>query len=153
MDTHALSAVRVFDDRMLSLIYSSVATRQLDAADLTQLLEQSRNANARTDVTGMLLFRNGYFLQLLEGPDVEVRTKLRTIKQDERHTKVTVLIEDLIEHRQFPDWTMGFPTDHDLVDVPGYRATFDDLETHDGEEVKSLPALRELIRWFQPRVS
>ncbi|MBK0296352.1 BLUF domain-containing protein [Bacillus sp. S34] len=91
---------------MLSLIYSSVATRQLDAADLTQLLEQSRNANARTDVTGMLLFRNG-----------------------------------------------GFPTDHNLVYVPGYRATFDDLETHDGEEVKSLPALRELIRWFQPRVS
>lgn len=143
----------MFDDQMLSLIYSSVATRQLDAGDLTQLLEQSRRANARTDVTGMLLFRNGYFLQLLEGPDIEVRTKLRTIKQDERHTKVTVLIEDLIQHRQFPNWTMGFPADRDLVDVPGYRATFDDLETHDGAEIASLPALRELIRWFQPRAS
>jgi len=90
---------------MLSLIYSSVATRSLDDDDLAGLLAQSRRANAENDITGVLLFRNGYFLQLLEGPDQAVRAKMATIKHDDRHTKVTVLTEELIEERQFPEWS------------------------------------------------
>jgi len=145
---------------MLSLIYSSVATDSFADADLAQLLAQSRTANERNDVTGMLLFRNGYFLQLLEGPDAAVRAKMATIKGDPRHTKVTMLLEDLIEERQFPEWTMAFvPTsDTDLEDVPGYRATFDDVESISAEAPgpdavpsSASPALRELIRWFQAR--
>ena len=69
---------------MLSLIYSSVATRSLDDDDLAGLLAQSRRANAENDITGVLLFRNGYFLQLLEGPDQAVRAKMATIKHDGR---------------------------------------------------------------------
>ncbi|MDM7888117.1 BLUF domain-containing protein [Curtobacterium sp. RHCJP20] len=136
---------------MLSLIYSSVATRPLDDADLSALLAQSRRANAENDITGVLLFRNGYFLQLLEGPDQAVRTKMATIKHDDRHTKVTVLMEELIEERQFPEWTMGYPAeDTDVEQAPGYRTTFDDLDAADGTQISSLPALRELIRWFRP---
>ncbi|AIV39213.1 MULTISPECIES: BLUF domain-containing protein [unclassified Curtobacterium] len=136
---------------MLSLIYSSVATRSLDDDDLAGLLAQSRRANAENDITGVLLFRNGYFLQLLEGPDQAVRAKMATIKHDDRHTKVTVLTEELIEERQFPEWTMGYPAeDTDVEQAPGYRTTFDDLDAADGTQISSLPALRELIRWFRP---
>ncbi|KTR52350.1 BLUF domain-containing protein [Curtobacterium oceanosedimentum] len=136
---------------MLSLIYSSVATRPLGDDDLAALLAQSRRANAENDITGVLLFRNGYFLQLLEGPDQAVRSKMDTIKHDDRHTKVTVLTEELIEERQFPEWTMGFPAeDTDVEQAPGYRSTFDDLDATDGAQISSLPALRELIRWFRP---
>jgi len=145
---------------MLSLIYSSVATDSFDDDALADLLAQSRTANARNDVTGMLLFRNGYFLQLLEGPDAAVRGKMATIKTDPRHTKVTMLVEELIEERQFPEWTMAFaPTSEaDLDDVPGYRSTFEDVEAVSTESpapgtVPSVasPALRELIRWFEAR--
>jgi len=136
---------------MLSLIYSSVATRPLGDDDLAALLAQSRRLNAANDITGVLLFRNGYFLQLLEGPDQAVRSKMDTIKHDDRHTKVTVLTEELIEERQFPEWTMGYPAAHtDVEQAPGYRSTFDDLDAADGTQISSLPALRELIRWFRP---
>ncbi|MDM7892827.1 BLUF domain-containing protein [Curtobacterium caseinilyticum] len=136
---------------MLSLIYSSVATRSLGDDDLAALLAQSRRANAENDITGVLLFRNGYFLQLLEGPDQAVRAKMDTIKHDDRHTKVTVLTEELIEERQFPEWTMGYPAeDTDVEQAPGYRTTFDDLDAADGTQISSVPALRELIRWFRP---
>ncbi|WIE75859.1 BLUF domain-containing protein [Curtobacterium sp. MCSS17_007] len=109
---------------MLSLIYSSVATRPLGDDDLAALLAQSRRLNAANDITGVLLFRNGYFLQLLEGPDQAVRSKMDTIKHDDRHTKVTVLTEELIEERQFPEWTMGYPAAHtDVEQAPGYRST------------------------------
>jgi hypothetical protein len=137
---------------MLSLIYSSVATDTFGEADLAGLLAQSRTANERNDVTGMLLFRNGYFLQVLEGPDAAVREKMAVIKTDPRHTKVTMLLEDLVDARQFPDWTMAFPSDTDLDDVPGYRTAFTDVESvTDGQGSSASPALRELIRWFQAR--
>lgn len=136
---------------MLSIIYSSVATRPLGDDDLAALLAQSRRANEQNDITGVLLFRNGYFLQLLEGPDQAVRAKMATIKHDDRHTKVTVLTEEIIEERQFPEWTMGYPAaDADVEQAPGYRSTFDDLDASDGSQISSVPALRELIRWFRP---
>jgi hypothetical protein len=145
---------------MLSLIYSSVATDSFDDADLAALLAQSRTANERNDVTGMLLFRNGYFLQLLEGPDAAVRAKMATIRTDPRHTKVTMLLEELVEERQFPEWTMAFvpSSDADLDEVPGYRSTFADVEAvstetpgPDATPSGASRALRELIRWFQAR--
>ncbi|MCY1695262.1 BLUF domain-containing protein [Curtobacterium sp. SL109] len=138
---------------MLSLIYSSVATSVLEPQELTALLAQSRASNEQTGITGMLLYRNGYFLQVLEGPDAVVRRKMQTIRDDGRHTKVSVLLEDVIEDRQFPEWTMGFPADAELEDVPGYRATFDDLDAHEGDAVSSVPALRALVGWFQARAS
>ncbi len=139
---------------MLSLTYSSVATDSLADDDLRALLDQSRRANAENGITGVLLYRNGYFLQLLEGPDQAVRQKMDTIRHDPRHTKVTVLLEELIEERQFPEWTMGYPADDtDVEQAPGYRTTFDDLDATDGDRITALPALRELIRWFRPRTA
>ncbi|MGU3408846.1 BLUF domain-containing protein [Microbacterium sp. M1A1_1b] len=138
---------------MLSLTYSSVATSTLEPADLTALLTQSRASNEHTGITGMLLFRNGYFLQVLEGPDAQVRQKMRTIRDDPRHTKVTVLLEEVIEDREFPEWTMGFPSEQELEDVPGYRATFDDLDSHDGDAMSAVPAVRQLVRWFRQRAA
>ncbi|WP_144762724.1 BLUF domain-containing protein [Curtobacterium sp. 9128] len=136
---------------MLSLIYSSVATRPLGDDDLAALLAQSRRSNEQEDVTGVLLFRNGYFLQLLEGPDAAVRSKFDHIKRDDRHTEVRVVLEELVEARQFPEWTMGFPAaDRDVEDVPGYRSTFDDLDREPAPDLPSAAAVRELIRWFRP---
>ncbi|WP_420369916.1 BLUF domain-containing protein [Curtobacterium sp. L1-20] len=136
---------------MLSLIYSSVSTRPLGEDDLEALLEQSRESNEREDITGVLLFRNGYFLQVLEGPDAAVRAKLDRIKHDERHTQVRVILEELVEDRQFPEWTMGFPAaERDLEEVPGYRSTFEDLDQTPAADVPSASAVRELVRWFRP---
>lgn len=135
---------------MLSVVYSSIATHPFDDAELEALLRTSRAGNERVDVTGVLFAKNGYFLQLLEGPDAAVLEKMATIRDDPRHEKVTTLLKEPIVERQFPEWTMAFATaeDQDLVDVPGYRTAFADLdEVTDG--TGPAPALRELVRWFQ----
>ncbi|AUZ89011.1 hypothetical protein CVO76_16195, partial [Arthrobacter agilis] len=51
-------------DQTLSIVYSSTATRPLNDADLSALLAISRRNNARAEVTGMLLYRGGRFLQV-----------------------------------------------------------------------------------------
>jgi hypothetical protein len=138
---------------MLSLVYASTAVVGFNGADLAELLALSRAANSADSITGVLLFRNHRFLQLLEGPPHAVRNKMQLIAEDARHQDVLVLLEETVPQRQFPDWTMGYAAASALegVTVPGHRTTFDDIDflpdDHDAGPI--LPALRELIRWFR----
>jgi hypothetical protein len=58
---------------MFFLIYRSVATIVPSEADLAQLLEHARPANDTRGITGMLLYQNGRYMQLLEGEEAAVR--------------------------------------------------------------------------------
>lgn len=139
---------------LLSLVYASTASIDFTRTDLQGLLQHSRISNEADSVTGMLLYRRGRFLQLLEGPNDAVRAKMAKIQRDPRHINVRTLLEEDVPARQFPEWTMGYATDDALeqVEVPGYRTTFDDLDMipdtgHDLGPMVS--ALRELIWWFR----
>jgi len=143
-------------DTLLSIIYSSQATEAFDESGLDALLEQCRENNAAVDLTGMLLYRDGRFLQVLEGPEEPLRALMDVLATDERHTGLRVLFEEPLSTRQFPNWTMGFQrADDDAADtgaaeVPdGYRSTFDDLDRTD--PTATVRALQELVRWFQRR--
>ena len=48
---------------MYQLSYISRETQSFSAEDLAQLLETARRNNAKTDLTGMLVYHNGTFLQ------------------------------------------------------------------------------------------
>jgi hypothetical protein len=109
---------------MNHLIYASRAVARFDTDALTALLEQSRARNGSLDVTGLLLFAQGSFLQVLEGPDAAVDEVYASIERDERHAGVRLLCREPIGERRFPDWTMGFETpDEDRLahELPGYR--------------------------------
>lgn len=141
------------DNALLSLVYASKAVVGFTSADLENLLTRTRASNAADGISGMLLFKDHRFLQLLEGPADAVRAKMRLIREDARHYDVLLLLEEHVRERQFADWTMGYAAEDVLhgVRVPGYRTTFDDIDfipdDHDAGPV--LPALRELIRWFR----
>lgn len=139
-------------EQLYSLVYTSFALRLFDEAELDALLTQSRAANERMDVTGMLLYRNGRFIQFLEGPEGAVRDLLERITADARHTDVRVLVDGRPAARQFADWTMGYePIDEARTPLPvGYRSTFDDLEAADDTDVV-LRATQELSLWFRVR--
>lgn len=139
-------------DDLRSLVYSSHTASGLEESDLPALLEQCRANNERLGLTGILLFRNGRFLQLLEGPEAVLRERMDIISADPRHAGLRVLLSEKPEQRLFPSWTMAYEaiTDSMAVELPGYRTTFEDLDT-DVDSSATLPALRELIRWFQER--
>lgn len=95
---------------LIHLIYASVATQKFEADDLTHLLQQSRQANARAGLTGMLLFSEGSFFQVLEGEPAEVDKLYEKLHGDKRHTQLTLIIREPIASRAFGDWSMGFST-------------------------------------------
>jgi hypothetical protein len=141
------------DGALLSLVYASRAVVGFGLDDLDDLLAHARSANARAGVTGLLLFRDHRFLQLLEGPATAVREKMAYIAEDPRHDQVTVLLEEHVPARQFPDWSMGYAAETTLqrAAVPGHRTTFDDLDflPDDHGGAPDTAAVWELLQWFR----
>lgn len=107
---------------MLSLTYLSSATTLFDEQQLTDLLADSRPRNEERGLTGLLLYADGNFAQVLEGPDEAVERTFASISADRRHHGLIVALRDQVEQRAFPDWSMGFRAmaADDVRRLPGY---------------------------------
>lgn len=90
------------------LVYASSATDRFDERRIPDLLSRSREKNGDLDVTGLLLYEAGTFLQALEGQADVIEELFDTIRKDPRHTDCHVLLREPISERAFPDWFMGF---------------------------------------------
>ncbi len=107
------------------LIYQSQALRPFTTAQLVALLRRSRPHNHAAHITGLLLHTASEqrFLQVIEGDEATVRhLYYNKIARDPRHCGCVVLGEGPTEHRNFPDWGMGFRplNDADLRRIVGY---------------------------------
>ena len=90
------------------LVYQSTATSVLEECELERLLAQSRAWNSAHALTGVLLHSHGSIMQVLEGPETEVRAIFARISRDRRHANLLKLADGPIAHRQFARWSMGF---------------------------------------------
>jgi hypothetical protein len=107
------------EDFVFFLVYISSATQPFSVDDLSTLLAVSRKNNAELGITGMLLYKDGNFMQVLEGDERTVRALYEKIGVDPRHSGEITLLQGFVDERQFPDWSMGF---RDL-NSPEIRAT------------------------------
>ena len=93
---------------LIHLIYASSAVGAPDDAELARVLGDSRRNNVRADVTGMLLYTQGTFFQVLEGPPAAVDATFARIAADPRHTRAVTIIRERIARRAFGEWSMGY---------------------------------------------
>lgn len=93
---------------LYQVIYSSRARSAMSVADLTAILDDARAGNERRQVTGALIYSDGVFVQILEGPKAVVTSLMRSITADTRHTDVKVFHEAEVDHRIFSQWTMAY---------------------------------------------
>jgi hypothetical protein len=93
---------------MITLVYVSFATNPMPDDELHDLLKIARENNKALDVTGMLLYRDGFFIQALEGEQDTVTSLYEKIKTDPRHRNVLQVYRQNIKKRSFEEWSMGF---------------------------------------------
>ena len=139
------------------LTYSSSAVQRFSQAELKKLLEISRHNNSLRGVTGMLLYREGQFLQYLEGPRETVNDTFERIKKDDRHYGSQIVAQGPLPGRIFPEWSMGYKS---LAGVrsrntPGYSECLQPTFRPSGEGVLqvALCGLTVLLRRFGSSVA
>ncbi len=93
---------------LIQCVYASVASNTFSDNDLPGLLAAARKANAIRGVTGMLVYINGNFLQVIEGEEDVIDGLFNKINGDPRHKEVLLLAREPIAARHFSDWSMGF---------------------------------------------
>jgi hypothetical protein len=93
---------------MIQLFYISTATKEPSESELISLLGQAKLKNSHKHITGMLLYSNQTYLQVLEGEEKDVREIYRAICKDTRNEAPVILQESQILVRAFPEWSMGF---------------------------------------------
>jgi uncharacterized membrane protein (DUF373 family) len=94
--------------QMIQISYISTATKRMSQEDLEEILKTSRKNNAGSGITGMLLYMNNTFVQILEGEEKTVNELVEKIKRDSRHADLQVLQKKTIDRREYADWSMGF---------------------------------------------
>ena len=94
---------------LVRLMYASRAAAGLDAEEVTAIVRQSRETNAREGLTGALCLCNTgrLFIQVLEGGREAVSRRSNKIVCDPRHADVTLLQFDEISERRYAGWAMG----------------------------------------------
>lgn len=99
------------------LAYVSRAAEGLGRDDVQSIVDQAAAKNAEWGITGFLCLRDGVFLQYLEGEESAVTTLFETIRQDPRHTILTIARLGHQPHRNFANWRMQFLDEHYLGQV------------------------------------
>ncbi|MEQ8662676.1 MAG: BLUF domain-containing protein [Gammaproteobacteria bacterium] len=143
---------------LIHCIYASAANGAFDAAARRELLQRARANNARLGVSGILLYVDGSFFQVLEGEADVVDELFLRIAGDTRHGNVTEIIREPIVRRAFPDWSMGFAavTSAELLATAGCNDFFAGascLDRIDAGRAKKILQAFASGRWRQPQAS
>jgi hypothetical protein len=108
---------------MHRIIYLSTASHFLEKEEIDSLLKQSCEFNLENDITGILLYVDGDFIQVLEGNKSIICSLFEKIQNDKRHKGVICVINRAIQQRQFSDWSMGYYATNyqNLSEIPGFE--------------------------------
>jgi hypothetical protein len=107
---------------LIHIVYVSFSEKELAEIELQELLTDIRARNYKQKITGLLLYNDGSFIQIIEGPKQVIHNLFDKIKIDSRHSNIVLLLDNSIKKRAFPDWSMGYYriTDEQGKKVPGY---------------------------------
>lgn len=103
---------------MFQVLYRSEGDQLFPPDQLGPLLTASRTRNAAAGLTGMLVFAQNHFLQVLEGRAENVVETFARIERDSRHRNIVTLFRGHAPAgRCFAEWAMGFhliASQHDM---------------------------------------
>lgn len=134
---------------LIQLIYLSSLRDIKFEHEIGKILESSVRRNRENGITGMLLYANGNFLQVLEGEKEAVEETYSRICADPRHYDIIDIERELISVRHFSQWSMGYQhlSEADLKAFPE-SAPYFKFRAND-EAIRANPGVAfDLLRQF-----
>lgn len=131
---------------MQQIIYFSSSKKYLNPEQIGKLLSESREKNIKNNITGVLLYIDGDFLQVIEGPKKVIFELFELIKKDERHTEILTVINKKIKEKHFIEWNMGFAyTDYEKLRTLSGFENFDQKLLSGINDEKALILINKFI--------
>ncbi len=116
---------------LVELSYLSEAVSDMSFLGLMRLLESARAFNQKNGITGILLYDNQQFGQIIEGERASVMKTWKRIQEDKRHHRIELLEIREIEERSFPDWLLRFYGGETLTrDYPALAEMVGGMDKH-----------------------
>jgi hypothetical protein len=104
---------------MRSIVYFSIAAQAMSGEELAALWQECALNDSHVGITGILLHKQGEFLQAIEGPKGVVCDMYARIVTDPRHNITGKISDRMITHREFPGTAMSFKNlDEAPADTP-----------------------------------
>ena len=114
---------------MFTLVYVSSAVSPFSKSELADLLARSRANNESLGISGMLLYKDGNFMQVLEGEEKQVLALNAKISKDPRHHGMMVLLREHRTERTFSECSMAFRdlNSDEVKRLPGFNEFMNNL--------------------------
>lgn len=85
---------------------SEIADQKNHETIIENIVQTAKTENAKRSITGVLFYHEGHFLQVIEGAEDTLRSLMRNIEADPRHSDISYLIDTKTESRGFRQWNM-----------------------------------------------
>jgi len=92
---------------LAQLSYVSNRNSVCTDAEIEKILASCKKNNPALEITGVLLYSDSKFVQMVEGDPKILNNLYDKIKLDNRHSTVIMISYGLISERSFPCWHMG----------------------------------------------
>ena len=131
------------------IVYVSTATVPMSTPQLESLLVEARELNLQSQVTGVLLYSDGDFMQYFEGHAEALHETYARIRNSRRHRGLIELLKETVPTRRFEGWQMGFlqPTASAMLSLSTARWRSEDTMGYVGQaESAGVALLRDFWR-------
>ncbi len=116
---------------LVELSYLSEAVSDMSFLGLMRLLESARAFNQTHGITGILLYDNQQFGQIIEGERANIMKVWKRIQEDKRHHRIELLEIREISERSYPDWLLRFYGGETLTrDYPALAEMVGGMDKH-----------------------
>jgi len=88
------------------IAYISTARNDTIETDIIDIVETAQEMNPKFNITGVLFYNQGLFMQVIEGEKAHLDQLMGNIKKDHRHEDVRILLDEATAARGFPAWNM-----------------------------------------------
>lgn len=122
---------------MIEIAYTSRASHMFTKTELRALHQEAITFNQAHNITGLLVYNDGIFFQVLEGKQQVVKALYTSIKHDFRHYDVRTIYEAPLAKRHFNGWAMSFHNISKELRAPSHSQI-------------GIENLNEMDRWIAP---
>lgn len=136
------------------IIYVSSAVGLPRTGEIDRLLHVSQRRNEREAISGLLLYHDGSFMQIIEGREDAVGALFSRICLDPLHRNIIKLHEGPASGRLFPGWSMGFarpdaPRSPDSPSTVSFQDVRNDLAQIQRKDLRVGTLLDSYLKMFR----